>query len=57
VGYDLGHFGIWLNALNVFNEYYSTISQVSVSSGVASYTYQLGDPRSLTLGLSYHFGK
>lgn len=57
VGYDLGHFGIWLNALNVFNEYYSTISQVSVSSGVASYTYQLGDPRALTLGLSYHFGK
>jgi outer membrane receptor protein involved in Fe transport len=57
VGYDVGHFGIWLNALNVFNEYYSTISQVSVSSGVASYTYQLGDPRALSLGLSYHFGK
>ena len=57
VGYDVGHFGVWLNALNVFNEYYSTISQVSVSSGVASYTYQLGDPRALTLGLSYHFGK
>jgi iron complex outermembrane recepter protein len=57
VGYELGHFGVWLNALNVFNEYYSTISQVSVSAGVASYTYQLGDPRALTLGLSYHFGK
>ncbi|HWB92174.1 MAG TPA: TonB-dependent receptor [Puia sp.] len=56
-GYDLGHFGIWINALNVFNEYYSTISQASVSSGVTSYTYQLGDPRALTLGLSYHFGK
>lgn len=57
IGYTLGHFGIWVNALNILNEYYSTISQVSVSSGVASYTYQLGDPRALTLGLSYHFGK
>ena len=56
-GYDLGHFGLWINVLNAFNEYYSTISQVSVSSGVASYTYQLGDPRSVTVGLSYHFGK
>jgi outer membrane receptor protein involved in Fe transport len=56
-GYDLGHFGIWVNMLNAFNAYYSTISQVSVSSGVAAYSYQLGDPRSVTVGLSYHFGK
>lgn len=56
-GYDLGHFGVWVNVLNAFNEYYSTISQVSVSSRVAAYSYQLGDPRSLTVGLSYHFGK
>ena len=56
-GYDLGHFGLWVNVLNAFNEYYSTISQVSVSSGVAAYTYELGDPRSVTLGLSYNFGK
>jgi iron complex outermembrane receptor protein len=48
-GYGLGHFGIWINALNVLNEYYSTTSQVS--------TYQLGDPRAVTLGLSYHFRK
>ena len=54
-GYDLGHFGVWVNVLNVFNEYYSTISQASVSGGVTSYTYQLGDPRALTLGVSYHF--
>lgn len=55
-GYELGHFGIWVNALNVLNEYYSTTSQVSVSNGKAAYTYQLGDPRAVTLGLSYHFG-
>jgi outer membrane receptor protein involved in Fe transport len=57
LGYGIQHFEVWLNALNVFNEYYSTISTVSVSSGVASYSYQLGDPRALTLGISYHFGK
>lgn len=56
-GYDLGPFGVWVNVLNAFNDYYSTISQVSVSSGVAAYSYQLGDPRSVTVGLSYHFGK
>jgi iron complex outermembrane receptor protein len=57
LGYKVRHFEVWLNALNVFNEYYSTISQVTVSGGVAAYTYQLGDPRALTLGLSYRFGK
>jgi len=54
-GYDLRHFGIWVNVLNAFNEYYSTISQVSVSSGVAAYTYQLGDPRGVTVGLKAFF--
>lgn len=56
-GYDLQHWSIWVNALNLFNEYYSTNSQVSVAGGAASYSYNLGDPRSLTVGLSYHFGK
>ena len=57
LGYEVPHFEIWINALNVLNEYYSTISQVSVSGGVAAYSYQLGDPRALTLGISYRFGK
>lgn len=57
VGYQLGRVECWVNALNVFNEYYSTISQVTVSNGVAAYTYQLGDPRALTLGVAYRFGK
>ncbi|MDR3712262.1 MAG: TonB-dependent receptor [Puia sp.] len=56
-GYQIPHFEIWVNALNVFNEYYSTVSQVSVSGGSAAYTYQLGDPRALTLGLTYRFGQ
>jgi outer membrane receptor protein involved in Fe transport len=56
-GYDLGHFGVWVNVLNAFNEYYSTISQLSVSSGAAAYSYQLGDPRMVTLGLRYRFWK
>ena len=54
VGYELSHFGIWINALNLFNEYYSTNASYTPSSG---YTYQLGDPRAFTLGLSYKFGK
>lgn len=57
VGYEISHYGIWLNVLNLFNEYYSTNSSATVSSGGTGYTYQLGDPRAFTLGLSYRFGK
>lgn len=57
LGYEISHYGIWLNALNVFNEYYSTNSSASVSSGSPVYSYQLGDPRAFTVGLSYRFGR
>jgi iron complex outermembrane receptor protein len=57
LGYQVSHFEVWLNALNVFDEYYSTISQVTVSGGAANYSYQLGDPRAVTFGISYRFGK
>ncbi|MBS1666885.1 MAG: TonB-dependent receptor, partial [Bacteroidetes bacterium] len=53
-GYQISHFEVWGNALNLFNTYYSTIASYSPSSG---YSYQLGDPRALTLGLAYKFGK
>jgi outer membrane receptor protein involved in Fe transport len=57
-GYQLGHADVWLNALNVFNTYYATIATASATTnGAASYSYNLGDPRALTLGVSYHFGK
>jgi outer membrane receptor protein involved in Fe transport len=58
LGYQLGHAEIWLNALNAFNTYYATIATASASTGGAgSYSYNLGDPRAFTLGLSYKFGK
>lgn len=56
-GYQLGGAEIWVNALNVFNTYYATLASASVSNKVASYSYNLGDPRAFTLGLAYHFGK
>jgi hypothetical protein len=57
MGYRVSYFEIWVNALNIFNECYSTISQVSVSGGTAAYTYQLGDLGTFTLGLFYRFRK
>jgi iron complex outermembrane receptor protein len=56
-GYQFGPAEIWLNALNVFNTYYATLATASVTNKVASYSYNLGDPRAFTLGLAYHFGK
>lgn len=52
-GYKLGPAEIWLNALNIFNTYYASRALKSAYG----YTYNLGDPRAFTLGLSYHFGK
>lgn len=57
-GYSIKHFDIWVNMLNAFNTYYSTIAtKNATSSGNASYAYQLGDPREITLGIGYRFGK
>ncbi len=56
-GYQLGRAEIWVNALNIFNTYYATLATASVTNKVASYSYNLGDPRAFTLGLAYHFGK
>ncbi len=52
-GYTLGRFELWLNALNILNRYYSTYA----SKSSYGYSYNLGDPREFTGGLSFHFGK
>ncbi|GAA4806393.1 TonB-dependent receptor [Olivibacter ginsenosidimutans] len=57
IGYQFSAIEVWLNALNVFNTYYSTLSTAAVSNGITAYNYRLGDPRAFTLGLSYRFGK
>ena len=57
-GYQYKAVEIWLNALNVSNVYYSVFStKNATSSGSSAYSYSLGDPREITLGLAYHFGK
>ena len=57
-GYQYKAVEIWLNVLNVSNVYYSVFStKNATSSGSSAYSYSLGDPREITLGLAYHFGK
>jgi len=57
-GYQLKGFEIWVNVLNAGNLYYSVFaSKNATSGGSASYAYSLGDPREITLGLAWHFGK
>lgn len=50
-GYDNKKIGLWLNVINVTNNYYSTITTKS-SFG---YSYQLADPVNFNLGISYRF--
>lgn len=57
-GYQYKGFELWVNVINAGNLFYSTFSSKNAaSSGSASYSYSLGDPREITVGLAYHFGK
>ena len=53
LGYKIQHVDIWVNTLNALNAYYAVLA----SKSTYGYSYNLGDPREITLGLSYHFGK
>ena len=59
IAYKIKKAEIWVNALNVFNAYYAVYatSAPGASVGVNNKTYNMGDPRELTIGLSYKFGK
>jgi hypothetical protein len=49
---------IWVNALNVSNVFYSVFSSKNATaSGSSAYSNNLGDPREITVGIAYHFGK
>ena len=52
-GYRCGHIDTWINAMNAFNQYYAVLA----SKASYGYTYNLGDPREITLGIAWHFGK
>jgi outer membrane receptor protein involved in Fe transport len=57
-GYQWKGLEVWLNALNATNLYYSVFSSKNAtSSGNSSYSYSLGDPREITLGIAYRFEK
>ncbi len=59
VAYKIKRAEIWINALNALNAYYAVYatSAPGTQMGVNNRTYNMGDPRELTLGLSYKFGK
>jgi iron complex outermembrane receptor protein len=57
-GYHLEGFELWVNVLNATNLYYSVFASKNAgTSGNASYSYSLGDPREITVGLTYRFAK
>lgn len=58
IGYQYEQLEIWCNALNVLNKFYAiNATKSSTSSGSASYSYTLGDPREITIGIAYKFQK
>ena len=59
IAYKIKKAEVWINALNVFNAYYAVYatSAPATAIGVNNKTYNMGDPRELTIGLSYKFGK
>ncbi|HVT86069.1 MAG TPA: TonB-dependent receptor plug domain-containing protein [Chitinophagaceae bacterium] len=57
-GYQFSRIELWVNVLNATNLYYSVLSSKNATTnGSAAYSYNLGDPREITFGVAYHFGK
>lgn len=57
-GYSFKRFETWVNILNAGNTYYSTLAtKNATTSGNASYAYQPGDPREITIGIGYRFAQ
>lgn len=50
-GYQRGQWELWVNALNAFNKYYAALATKSTYG----YSYNLGNPAEVTIGLSWHF--
>jgi iron complex outermembrane receptor protein len=51
-GYQVKGLELWVNVLNVTDNYYSYIT----SKSSFGYSYQLADPRNFNMGLSFEFG-
>lgn len=50
-GYQLHQWEVWINALNALNKYYASLATKSTYG----YSYNLGNPAEITIGLSYRF--
>lgn len=50
-GYVYRAWEVWVNALNAFNTYYAALATKSTYG----YSYNLGDPAEVTVGLAWHF--
>ena len=50
-GYGYHGWEVWVNTLNAFNKYYAALATKSTYG----YSYNLGDPAEVTVGLAYHF--
>jgi outer membrane receptor protein involved in Fe transport len=55
VGYTYKFIDCWINAINLTDAYYSTSATKSTASGNASYSYNIGTPREITLGIGFKF--
>ena len=55
LGYQYKFIDTWLNIMNITNSYYATSATKSTSAGNTSYSYNLGAPREITLGLGFKF--
>lgn len=57
-GYTIQRVEFWLNMLNAGDVYYSTFSSKNATaSGSSAYSYNLGDPREITIGFSIALDK
>jgi outer membrane receptor for ferric coprogen and ferric-rhodotorulic acid len=52
-GYTYKAWELWVNVLNASNHYYAALATKSAYG----YSYNLGNPRDITVGLSWHPGK
>lgn len=51
-GYEFRSIEIWINAMNITDNYYASI----VTKSNSGYSYTLADPRNINIGFAYNFG-
>jgi outer membrane receptor protein involved in Fe transport len=51
-GYEFKSIEVWINAMNITDNYYANI----VTKSSSGYSYTLADPRNINIGFAYNFG-